>query len=91
MLLLLTQAQGVPAHHDQITHVQCRACLQMCYCLAAVNVIPDKPNRTTPKIIQPGSSEVLSATALLSSLGGPKHAHQVCLNCCDAIFCSAML
>ena len=58
--------------------------------LPAVNVIPDKPNHTTPKTVQPGSSEVLSATTFLSSLGGPKHAHQVCLNYCHAICCSAV-
>ena len=44
---------------------------------AAVNVIPDKPNYTTPKVIKPDSSDVLQATQFLASLGGPKHAHQV--------------
>ena len=43
----------------------------------AVNVIPDKPNYTTPKVIKPDSSDVLEATHFLASLGGPKHAHQV--------------
>ena len=55
--------------------------------LAAVNVIPDKPNYTTPKVIKPGSTAVLEATQFLSSLGGPKHAHQVsrvlCLHVCS--------
>ena len=45
--------------------------------LAEVNVIPDKPNYTTPKVIRPDSSDVLEATQFLASLGGPKHAHQV--------------
>ncbi len=45
--------------------------------MPAVNVIPDKPNYTTPKVVKPGSSEVLEATQFLASLGGPKHAHQV--------------
>lgn len=49
----------------------------MCSC--AVNVIPDKPNYTTPKVVKPGSSDVLEATHFLASLGGPKHAHQVSL------------
>lgn len=45
--------------------------------MPAVNVIPDKPNYTTPKVVKPGSSCVLEATQFLASLGGPKHAHQV--------------
>ncbi len=45
--------------------------------MPAVNVIPDKPNYTTPKVVKPGSSDVLEAAQFLASLGGPKHAHQV--------------
>ncbi|DBA67541.1 hypothetical protein WJX79_004815 [Trebouxia sp. C0005] len=42
-----------------------------------MNVIPDKPNYTTPKVVKPGSSDVLEATQFLASLGGPRHAHQM--------------
>lgn len=49
----------------------------VCSAVFAVNVIPDKPNYTTPQYVQPGGSSVLAATAYLSSLGGPKHAHEV--------------
>ena len=69
----------LPTTRKSTPHAQQTVPRSAC-CCATVNVIPDKPNYIVPKTVKPGSSEVLDATNFLSSLGGPKHAHQVCLD-----------